>query len=205
MGLTGRLGNTATPPAEGMRAWIVGLQLSSDDVRKARIWLIVTGVLALLTGMAAIIVPAVASVATAIFIGWMLIIAGAIMGMHAWSQRATGQVGWRMLNAAVTVIAGALIVVLPLTGTITLTLLLVAWFWVSAGAMLAAAWRSRGMPGNGWLAFNGIASLLLGFLIIIDFPSSAGWAIGLLVGINLVFWGVRALVAAWALTRAVPA
>ena len=70
--------------------------------------------------------------------------------------------------------------------------------------MAAAAWQSRGAPGNGLLTVNAVASLLLGILIMIDFPSSAAWAIGPLVGIHLVFWGVRAFVAAWVLKRAVP-
>jgi uncharacterized membrane protein HdeD (DUF308 family) len=205
LGMTGQIGRTGLPADQPIAAWIGGLQLSSDDLRKARRWLVATGVVGLLTGMAAIIVPAVATVTTAIFIGWMLMLAGIVMGVHAWSQRATGHFGWRMLNSVLTWLAGFLLVLLPLTGAITLTLLLAAWFFVTGGFMVAAAWQARGTPGNGLLVINGVASLLLGLFITIDFPSSAGWAIGLLVGINLVFWGVRALVAAWVLKRAVAA
>ena len=68
--------------------------------------------------------------------------------------------------------------------------------------LLYDAWRLRGQAGAGWLTFNGGIPLLLGLLIAVDLPSSAAWAIGLLVGVNLVFWGVRALIAAQMLKRA---
>lgn len=202
MGLTGQRGHTGMTPTEAMAAWVGTLHLTPDDLRKARTWLIVTGAICVITGAIAIIVPAVATITTAIFIGWLLIVGGTVSGFHAWSERATGRLGWRMLNAVLTVVVGALLVLLPLTGAITLTLLLAAWFFATGALMLYAAWRSRGEPGNGLLAVNAVASLLLGLLITIDFPSSAAWAIGLLVGINLLFWGMRALVAAWLLNRA---
>jgi uncharacterized membrane protein HdeD (DUF308 family) len=87
-------------------------------------------------------------------------------------------------------------VLFPRSGTLTLTLLLAAWFFASGAVMLLSAWRRRGRPGVGFTGFNGALSLLLGILIVADLPSSAGWAIGLLVGINLLFWGVRTLIAA---------
>jgi uncharacterized membrane protein HdeD (DUF308 family) len=205
MGLTGHRGRTGITPTEAMAAWVGDLHLTPDALRKTRMWLIVTGAICLITGALAIIVPIVATITTAIFIGWLLIVGGIVSGMHAWSERATGRFGWRMFNAVLTVVAGVLLVVLPLTGAITLTLLLTAWFLATGALMVFAAWRSRGEPGNGLLAVNAVASLLLGLLIAIDLPSSAAWAIGLLVGINLLFWGMRALFAAWLLKRAVPA
>ena len=78
----------------------------------------------------------------------------------------------------------------------TLTLLLAAWFFASGAVLLMSASRRRGLPGAGLTALNAALSLLLGILIVADLPSSAGWAIGLLVGINLVFWGMRTLIAA---------
>jgi uncharacterized membrane protein HdeD (DUF308 family) len=68
--------------------------------------------------------------------------------------------------------------------------------------LLAGAWQLRGIGGASLMALNGTLSLVLGLLIAVDLPSSADWAIGLLVGINLLFWGIRALVAAAALQRA---
>lgn len=173
-------------------------------VRSARNWLVATGILAIVGGLAAIVVPAVASVATTIFIGWVLVFAGAVMGAHAWQMRGRGHGGMRTLNALLTFVLGLVLVIFPLGATITLTVLLAAWFATSGALLLAAGLRVRGTPGAGMMIFNGVLSLALGLLIAIDLPSSAGWAIGLLVGIHLVFWGVRALAAAMWLNRVKP-
>jgi len=92
-------------------------------------------------------------------------------------------------------------VVFPGDGALTLTLLLVIWFVASGGLQLIAAWCLRGLPGAGWLLIGGVLSIVLAALVALDLPSSAAWAIGLLVGINLVFWGTRALIAASLLKR----
>jgi uncharacterized membrane protein HdeD (DUF308 family) len=80
--------------------------------------------------------------------------------------------------------------------------MLAAWFFASAALHLYGAWQGRGMPGGALIAVNGVPALILGVLIAADLLSSAGWAIGLLVGVNLIFFGIRALVAAGLLKRA---
>jgi uncharacterized membrane protein HdeD (DUF308 family) len=177
--------------------------LSDADLQRMRRWLIITGVLGLIGGIAAIAVPAVASVTIAIFIGWMLVFAAVAMGIRAWALRAQrSEFALRAFEALLTLAAGLCILLFPLTGTLTLTFFLTAWFLASGAVLLYGAWRLRGQAGAGWLAFNGAVPLLLGLLIAVDLPSSAAWAIGLLVGVNLVFWGVRALMAAHMLKRA---
>jgi uncharacterized membrane protein HdeD (DUF308 family) len=81
--------------------------------------------------------------------------------------------------------------------------MLAIWFFALGVLELIGAWQVRGAPGAGWLGLSGAISLILGVLLLVDLPSSAEWAIGLLVGINLVFWGVRALVAASALKQVI--
>jgi uncharacterized membrane protein HdeD (DUF308 family) len=173
-------------------------------VRSARNWLVATGILAIVGGLAAIVVPAVASVAITLFIGWVLVFAGGVMGAHAWQMRGRGHGGARILNALLTFALGVVLVIFPLGATITLTVLLAAWFAASGALLLAGGLRARRVPGAGMMIFNGGLSLVLGLLIAVDLPSSAGWAIGLLVGIHLVFWGVRALAAATWLHRVRP-
>jgi uncharacterized membrane protein HdeD (DUF308 family) len=162
----------------------------------------VTGVLSLLAGAAAIVVPAAASVGLSVFIGWLLVFAGAVMGIHAFSRHTRDRMAMRVLNALLTLAVGLYLLIFPLSGTITLTFLLAVWFFGVGALELLAAWRARGLPGVGLMAFHGGVSLVLGLLIAVSLPSSAAWAIGLLVGINLIMWGVRALVLAMALRRA---
>jgi uncharacterized membrane protein HdeD (DUF308 family) len=186
-------------PASAAEALVIEAQLTPADIKRARTWLIVGGILALLAGAAAIIVPAVASVTIALLVGWLLFAAGVLQGINAWTMRKQPHAWLRFLQAALSFLAGLCIVIFPLTGTFTLTVFLAAWFFATGVVLVAGAVSARGTAGNWLVALNGILSLILGILIVADLPSSAAWAIGLLVGINLLFWGVRALMAASAL------
>jgi uncharacterized membrane protein HdeD (DUF308 family) len=198
---TDRVGTANRPRAARPNTRLTVVRLSKADLRRARTWLLVTAGLLVLTGIAAIAVPLAASVATAIFIGWVLVFAGAVTGVHAYNERSEGRTGSRALTAVLTLAAGVFLLVAPLTGTLTLTFVLAVWFFALGVTELVAAWATRGVPGAGVVGFNGALSLLLGVLIIADLPSSAGWAIGLLVGINLLLWGVRAFMLAVLLRR----
>jgi uncharacterized membrane protein HdeD (DUF308 family) len=190
------------PRAAVRGASVVGVALSPREARRVRNWLLAAGFLSILGGVAAIAVPAIASVTIAIFIGWILIFAGIVMAIDAFSQRERGRLALRALNAVLALGVGIYLIVAPLSGTLTLTFMLAAWFFATGVLLLAGAWQLRGIGGAWLMALNGVLSLVLGLLIAVDLPSSADWAIGLLVGINLLFWGVRALLAAAALEGA---
>lgn len=149
----------------------------------------IAGILAIVGGVVCIAVPAIASVATAIFIGWILLFAGAWMLFDAWSVRGAGRVTFRVIWALLTEVAGLYLLLAPLDGTVTLTFVLVAYFIAIGCVRIAEGFALRGTPNAGMVGFNGVLSLLIGLLILLDFPSSADWAIGLLVGIDLLFAG----------------
>ena len=171
-------------------------------VHRARRWVLATGILSIVAGAAAIAVPAVASVTIAIFIGWVLIVTGVARAVYA--VRARRVTVLAVLDAVLALLVGGYLVVSPLSGTVTLTLLLAAWFFGAGALYLLHAWRARGRPGVVLSALNGALAVVIGVLICVDLPSSAAWAIGLLVGIELIFWGIRALLLASLLKR-VPA
>jgi uncharacterized membrane protein HdeD (DUF308 family) len=198
--------DAATPPhAARDGARVTGLILSDDDVRRVRRWLLVSGVLSLLAGAATITVPAVASVTITIFVGWILLLAGVVMGIHAFSLRAGGHGGLRVLSALLALVVGIYLVAFPLSGAVTLTFLLAVWFFGMGALDLITAWQMRGRPGTGIAGLSGALAVALGVLVAAELPSSANWAIGLLVGINLILWGERSLVAARLLTRGLEA
>ena len=157
----------------------------------ARSWkgLMAIGVLAILVGCVAIVVPAVASVGTAIFIGWVLLIAGAFLVAGAFTAHSIGTVILRLLWAFLTVVVGLWLIVEPHNGTLTLTLVLGIYFLFMGLSRIAVAFSSRGRQNAGLLGLSGFAGLLIGILVLAKFPSSADWAIGLLVGIDLIFAG----------------
>jgi uncharacterized membrane protein HdeD (DUF308 family) len=157
----------------------------------AKSWkmLMAVGVLAIVVGCIAILVPAVASVGTAIFIGWILLVAGGFMIAAAFSAHSIGTVVLRLLWAALTVIVGVWLIVEPHNGTLTLTLVLGIYFLFMGLTRIAVAFAARGQQNAGLVGLSGFAGLLIGILVLAKFPSSADWAIGLLVGIDLIFAG----------------
>jgi uncharacterized membrane protein HdeD (DUF308 family) len=171
----------------------IGGASMDPEVREGleRSWkaLLFVGILAIVIGCIAILVPAVASVGTAIFIGWILLIAGAFLVAAAFSAHSIGTVVLRLLWAALTVIVGVWLIVEPHNGTLTLTLVLGIYFLFMGITRIAVAFAARGQQNAGLVGLSGVAGLLIGILVLAKFPSSADWAIGLLVGIDLIFAG----------------
>jgi uncharacterized membrane protein HdeD (DUF308 family) len=157
----------------------------------SRSWkpLMFVGIAAIVLGCIAILVPAVASVGTAIFIGWLLLIVGAILIAAAFSAHSIGTLLLRLAWAVLTVLVGVWLIVEPHNGTLTLTLVLGIYFLFMGLTRTIIAFIARGQPNAGLLGLSGVAGLLIGILILAEFPSSADWAIGLLVGIDLIFAG----------------
>jgi uncharacterized membrane protein HdeD (DUF308 family) len=171
----------------------------NDSLRQGRKWLLISGWLAVIAGTVAILVPAFASVTVAIFIGWMLLFAAVFLLIDAFAVRDVWRMLMRLLLAFLTGAAGLALLLAPLRGTYTLTVLLVLWFAVTGVMRIAVAIAERGTPGAGWMGANGVITLLLGILIGANLPESSDWAIGLLVGIDFLFYGFGAIAAASAL------
>ncbi|HEU5254328.1 MAG TPA: HdeD family acid-resistance protein [Solirubrobacterales bacterium] len=157
----------------------------------SRSWkaLMFVGVAAILLGCVAILVPAVASVGTAIFIGWLLLFVGVVLVAAAFSAHSIGTLALRMIWAVLTVIVGLWLIVEPHNGTLTLTLVLGIYFLFMGLTRTTIAFIARGEPNAGLLGLSGVAGILIGILILAKWPDSADWAIGLLVGIDLIFAG----------------
>jgi uncharacterized membrane protein HdeD (DUF308 family) len=172
-----------------LEPWIANAPLSADDMRRAHGWLIVAASCALMAGLISIAVPIITSVTIAILIGWVLLIGGATMGAHAFSDRAA----LKGLEALVTFLAGLYILLFPLSGTVTLTFVLAVWFFAGGLLSLASATRATNRLEATMAFFSATISMLLGVLIAVELPSSAAWAIGLLVGVNIIFWSIRAI------------
>jgi uncharacterized membrane protein HdeD (DUF308 family) len=147
------------------------------------------GILSALAGVAAIVVPATASVAIAVFIGWVLVFGSIVQLFDAFSAAETARMVLRLILAALMAAAGIYLLVAPLHGTITLTVVLAIWFIATGLTRLLTAYRDRGTPAAGALAVSGGLSLVLGILIAVKLPSSSSWAIGLLVGIDFLTFG----------------
>lgn len=187
----------ASEPYGGLPGWLGGTRLSREELERARPWSIAFGVLALIAGALSILVPAVTSVTMTVFIGWLVLIYGLATAGHAISHRSP----LRGLEALLSVIAGLYLLIFPLSGTVTLTFLLAVWLFATGVVALFGALQAGHVPGRALAGFAGALSVLLGLLVAFELPSSAAWAIGLLVGVNLLAWGIRTVVAASVLPR----
>lgn len=158
-------------------------------VSRHRTWFIVLGVVLILLGTGAILFPFLTTIAAKIFLGWLFLIGGIVQVVHAFSTKAWSEFFLNLLIGLLYLVAGGWLAFLPLTGILTLTILL-AFLFIFEGVMEAAlAFRIRPHEGWGWMLLAGIVAVLVGVLIIAQLPSSATWAIGLLVGINMISTG----------------
>jgi uncharacterized membrane protein HdeD (DUF308 family) len=183
----------AEPPAG---AWE---RAKAATTRHRRGGLVLAGVLAIAAGVVAVLVPAVASVGTAIFIGWLLLLASVAIAVEAFAADGLGRKLVRAVVAVITFAAGLYLLVSPLEGTFTLTVMLVIWFVGVGVARIATGLAELGAPAAGYTITAGAVSLVLGLLIAVELPSSADWAIGLLVGIDFLVYGALCLARAFRL------
>jgi uncharacterized membrane protein HdeD (DUF308 family) len=157
---------------------------------------LVEGIVLAVLGLAAIAVPPLAGVATAVVLGWLFLLGG-IVGLTAtFGQRNAPGIWWSLLSAAIALLAGITLLWNPIAGVATLTFVLTAFFLIDGVLIVAMAIEHRReLSGRWeWMMIGGIMDLVFAVIIILGLPGTLAWALGLLVGIDLVFGGV-ALVA----------
>jgi len=160
-----------------------------DSELKIWRWLLGTGFVVILLGLAAIFLPFVATMAIEILIAMILLIAGATQVVHAFKSQRPKGFTFRLLAAGLYCLAGILLLAFPLHGAMTLTLLLAVVFTIIGTFKIALALHLRPYPSWDWLMVSGLIAVVLGALIWMGLPNTATWAIGLLVGIELLFSG----------------
>jgi uncharacterized membrane protein HdeD (DUF308 family) len=157
------------------------------------------GIVMMVLGFLAIAVPILATLAVEIFVGWLFFVAGLFRAVWVWRSRQTPGFAWSFLAALLAIVLGVVLIVRPLAGVLTLTMVLVAFFVIEGIASIVGAIEHRQhLRSWGWVLFSGIIDLLLAYLIWAGWPSSASWAIGLLVGINMLFLGLSLVMTALA-------
>lgn len=160
---------------------------------KSKFWFYLLGIVLILLGLAAIGSPFLTTIAAKVFFGWLVLIGGVLQVAHAFGTREWSEFLLDLLGGAVFVIVGAWLAFFPLTGILTLTLLLALTFIVQGILELGMAFRLRPRTGWIWMLIAGVVAIVAGLMLIADLPGSATWAIGLLVGVNLIMSGVAYL------------
>ncbi|HEU4805889.1 MAG TPA: HdeD family acid-resistance protein [Nitrobacter sp.] len=158
------------------------------------------GILLVILGLAAIVVPPLASLAVTIFLGWLFLIGGgAGLVFTYWARQMPG-FWWSLLSAVLALVAAAALLVRPTQGVLTLTIVVGAYFLAEGvvSIMYALEHRRELSQRWGWMLTAGVMDIIIAGIIIAGLPGSAVWAIGLLVGINLVFGGATLIAMALA-------
>ncbi|MDB5616237.1 HdeD family acid-resistance protein [Tardiphaga sp.] len=163
----------------------------SDAVRAHWKAFLFEGIILVILGLAAILVPPIAGIAVTVMLAWMFLISGiAGLVMTFWA-RGTPGFWWSLASAVLGIGAGLILLAKPAQGLLTLTLVVGAYFLAEGVATIMYALQHRKELSDrwSWMAFSGLMDILIAFFIISGLPGSAEWAIGLLVGINLVIGG----------------
>jgi uncharacterized membrane protein HdeD (DUF308 family) len=149
------------------------------------------GVVLMLLGVLAIVVPNIATLAVEVLIGWLLLVSGVVGLIATLRMRSAPGFGWSLLSAVIGIVAGLVLLRWPLSGALSLTLILTAFLTIEGVASIFFALEhKRELSGRwGMMLFSGVVDLILAGMIFAGLPATAAWAIGLLIGINMVFGG----------------
>jgi len=152
---------------------------------------LIEGIALLVLGIAAIVLPVVATIAIEQVIGWVLLVSGLIGLYTTWRVRGAAGTGWAWLSAAVGILAGVVLLRWPLSGAVSLTLIVVAFLLIEGFAtiMFALGHRRDASGRWGWMFLSGVVDVILAGILLFGLPGTAAWAIGVLMGINLIFGG----------------
>ena len=153
---------------------------------------LIEGIVLVLLGAAAIVLPPLATLAVTVLLGWLFLLSGVIGLFTTFGMRQAPGFWWSLISAVLGIVVGVMLLAMPLTGAFSLTVLLVAFFIIEGVASIMFALdHKRELSGRwGWMLASGVIDLVLALFIFAGLPSTAAWAIGLLVGINMVFGGV---------------
>lgn len=160
--------------------------------------LLALGLLLIFAGFLAIGLPFATAIAVDMLVAWFLLMSGIVQLAHSFSSREWGGSLLRILWSLLYLVAGFYMLVHPLRGVATLTLFLAVLFLVEGVLKIVAAIQLRSAMRWGWLLVNGILAIIIGEMVWMQWPSSSLWAIGLLVGINILFTGFAMVMTAFA-------
>jgi uncharacterized membrane protein HdeD (DUF308 family) len=152
-------------------------------------WIMVLGIVTVVAGVLAMVSPLAAGLTVVVLIGIALVIGGVARIIGAFSAGSFGQGTLAFIGGMITFVAGLALTGRPGIGLTTLTLILGVYLVVDGISSAILAFKVRPEKGWGSMLFSAVMGVLLGFLLLREWPLSGTWAIGTLVGINLVFSG----------------
>lgn len=161
-----------------------------EMLRNNWVWFIVLGAVILLAGIAGLILTELFTVAVVALVGWLFAFTGVFEVIHAFARRGWSGFWLDLLSGVLSIVVGAMILFRPVAAAAVLTMLLGVMFLVG-GIFRIAVGVSAYNPYGPWVFIHGAVSILLGLLILLQWPFSTEWVIGTLVSIDMIFNGSR--------------
>jgi len=168
----------------------MNLETAVGTATKGSGWSMLWGILMFICGILAISLPLASSIGIVMLLAWLILFAGISHLIFAFHSHSIGGFLWQVLLAVVYGIAGIYMLMNPLLGVLSLTLVLAVFLLFEGILEIALYFGIRRVRHAGWVLFDGIVTLILGILIWAQWPSSSIWVIGTLVGISLIFSGI---------------
>jgi uncharacterized membrane protein HdeD (DUF308 family) len=165
-------------------------QSPAEIVRHGSTLSILWGVLLIVFGMFAVGSPFIAAVVVNVVIAWLIVLAGVVHLIGAFHSHRAGSLIWKLLVGLAYLFFGAYLIMHPVLGVASLTLVLASLFLIEGILNIVLFFRMRSVRGSSWVLVDAIVTLLLGLMIYLQWPSSAVWAIGVLVGVSMIISGV---------------
>ncbi len=172
---------------------------TEEILKQFKIHSYVAGGLLLIAGIIGILLPDVTALTLSYFIGWLLVIGGTISAYHIFKSYNTKWIAW--FKPLILLTIGILILLYPLTGIVSVGLLLIIYFLFDGFAGIMFALEFYPLKGWGWMLFNAILSILLAVVFLTGWPLSSIWLVGLFVGISLVFDGIAIISVAYGMKQ----
>ena len=165
------------------------------------------GIILLILGVLAVVVPPIATIAVEVLIGWLLLMSGVVGLIATLRMRSAPGFWWSLVSAIIGIVAGVVLLRWPLSGALSLTLILTIFLVLEGVASILFAFEHKRELSGRWgvMLFSGVIDLILAGIIFEGLPGTAAWAIGLLIGINLVFGGSALIAMALHARDAAPA
>jgi uncharacterized membrane protein HdeD (DUF308 family) len=161
----------------------------------------VWGLVMAVCGFLAIALPLASSVGIVILLAWLILFAAVAHLIFAFQSHSVGAFLWKILLAILYGLTGFCLLVNPVLGVASLTLVLAAFLLVEGVLEIVLYFKIRKLTHAGWVLFDGIITLLLGLLIWAQWPSSSVWVIGTLLGISLICSGISRFMLALAIRK----
>ena len=174
---------------------------NTETVRAGWGWFLALGIVLVIGGSLAILLPVASTLATSLFLGAILFVGGIFQIIHAFQVKTWGGFFWDLIVGIVQVAGGIIVYMNPFAGAVTLTVLIAAVFFAQGVTQTFLAFKVRPHDGWGWLLASGLIAVIVAVMLMMRFPAASVTAPGILAGISILFSGFSYVMIALAARR----